>query len=117
MQGQAVLANQFDIDYTGAAFTGLAVPVLPGTIVWRTVVSVATTFDSTSPTLKIGTTSGGAEIATIALGTAAGAEPTTTITAFPTGGFIYLTLGPGPFTKGHATVALVFFGPDANNWS
>jgi len=124
LQGQAVLCMRFDVDKSTGNFTG-GTAAAPGTsflldtgvILWKTITSVTQAFDGTTPKVNIGTTSGGSEIASIALGTA-GAPAEAAALAAPTAGTtLYVSLTGGPFTTGHASVVLLFIGPAALPWN
>jgi hypothetical protein len=122
VQGQVVLVYRFDIDkstgnFAGGTTAGTTLKFPIGTVFWKLIVDVTQAFDGTTPKLNIGTTPGGTDAASIALGSLANTETNILSTILPASGNIYVSLTGGPFTTGHAAVALLYLGSPAAPWN
>ena len=120
VQGQAALAYRFDVSYLTPAFTGatpgakLVFP--PGTMLAKIRADVRTAFTVAATALKIGTTTSGAEIASVALD-GAGTFEVAPLIPIPVNGILYLSLNPGASTAGAAAIAIGYVGAPAAKWS
>jgi hypothetical protein len=124
VQGQVPLVFRFDVDKSTGNFGGSA-PGNPlvfakGSILLRAIVSVTTAFDGTTPKVNFGTTPGASDIASLAISTLGATESPAApalLPALPANGTIYVSVAGGPFTVGHASVALQYLGAPALPWS
>jgi hypothetical protein len=113
--GEALLLRRFTLG--PADVTGFAVSFPPGAIVLQVIVQTSVAFNGTTPLIKLGTTSGGAELASITP-PAAGATLATAITASPvmtTDTNLYLTM-TGASTLGAAHLMITYAGRPALKW-
>lgn len=124
VQGQVLLAYRFDIDFKNGNFGGTApgVPIVfpTGSVLLHAISSVTTAFDGTTPKFNLGTTVGGTDVLSLNIGGLGKTEAPTSpslLPALPTNGTIYASVTGGPFTVGHASVAIEYLGAPAAPWS
>jgi hypothetical protein len=114
--GETLLLRRFTLG--PADITGFAVSFAPGAIVLQVIVQTATAFNGTTPLIKLGTTSGGAELASITP-PAAGATLATAVTASPvmtTDTNLYLSM-TGASTLGAGHLMIMYAGRPALKWN
>jgi len=122
VKGVALLAYRFDIDKANGNIAGGTTPgstlhFPAGTILWNLISQVTVAFDGTTPKLNLGTTPGASDIASISIASISAAATTLLSTVLPAAGNVYVSVTGGPFTVGHATLAIVYLGSPALPWS